>query len=431
MEVFTCIETEVYVPTMRYPLREYWVGRSEITWKDHREGEVIRTPGIDIILTRRGPFVKGFEHILEDAVKEGITTYSISKTPTGASISFPEIGKIIKINLFTNTIEVETESSDPEARNDDTEYYEELPEDLIPKKEYFLLADYKIILDREELVYDSTMYYKLTLPKRIVYAIENNKLKSLTIRTQDGVKRLPRKPRFLLLPKRENFGYSPFEKLLPGFLFDWKLAAIVTRKGDVAVNGYAVDVGNAIITYNSPNSWFVARRDGIFYSRVDDYTIVKDKKDPYGFGGHHWTVINRRSSQKSDLYVFPTLKTKQMAMYAEIDEKYAYLFGIITPEGIHSVRVPVERIMDERTISIFDDDVDPLAVHMPFPVSVPFEEAYYDARKYIHIVIDGYRFQKPVDSVENVPDDVEKLFIDSGIRRDEWGMVMNYGLNYL
>lgn len=235
-------------------------------------------------------------------------------------------------------------------------------------------------------------------------ALESHQLKvaNYKILTEDGTRHI--RPRPLSLKMVPHLDVQDF--------FGLSIIDETPINSPVPLPGFCAQTPAGKIWYFQPDRWIIQSSNGIFSRREKHYSIF-DGEDPYGFGKWHY------KTNFGDVYGNPELPTGQVPLYAVIKKNRAELFGVITPEGVFSITVPVERLYEERPISVFEKSVIEYFTHIPFPVEITFEKTMFSGGWGPMAIIDDKEIQLPInvtgESIHELFDPDYELLLEYGL----------------
>ena len=259
-----------------------------------------------------------------------------------------------------------------------------------------------------------------TFPNTIIFDKIDDYIAVPIIHTKNGPREIPLKPGFLSSPVSERVGTyfattltivenSILREMIPNWL---KVIPLMETPNEYA-----------IVYYVTPRSWRSRVGEKVF-ARHFDWVAFTDGKDPYGFGGTHYTTSS------GDVYFSPELPTGQQPLYLRIFNDKAIAYGIVTPEGVYTLRLPVQRLFEETPASIFENGVEVLAMHFYFPIQIPFSKSAmtYGTFSSFSITIDDVKLPKLPNTLS--PTSVKDYFEKGlSITRDKYDVVLNFGLS--
>jgi len=232
-----------------------------------------------------------------------------------------------------------------------------------------------------------------------------------TIVTADGEEKIDLPILPIRLPTSEGVPY-PFSTGGP-------FTRIAVRGRVKTVPGFIVKTRAGEVYYKNPLRWFVLKGDRIIEKIYGD--VIKGEVNSNVLKGTRRTY-----------YYQMELKTGQRPLYTAIEGDTAYLFGVVTPEGVFSLKTDRTRIEKRGPISIFEENVEIIGAHMVFPASVPIKNSSIDITvkndyEYLLVpVINSVRLLPlPNYFVHMTP---KAYFLELGIGPDDYPAVANYGL---
>ena len=143
---------------------------------------------------------------------------------------------------------------------------------------------------------------------------------------------------------------------------------------------------------------------------------------------------NEYESNFGKITINERLPTGQTALYVVRKNDTARLYGVITPEGMFVIDVPLERLEKPEPISVFENGVKLVGTFFVFPIRIMFSEASttvkFYGRWYTHAIeIDGVAVtQKKSGSYVISTSTGEKIAKQLGVTMKNADVVMNIGL---
>lgn len=356
---------------------------------DEEKRKIIDEKEIDkykLSIVGKYPVMKGDEQITRLIAELGATKYTIYY---GGKRTVYKIGpiEIVKNNDLQETT----------ARL----YGEEIP--LINLKEYidgyFSIEPYDEDVDNLFLLPMSHVHENYLFPRGFRLPAPGYRF---GIYTRNGWKAIKTQPAFLRLPNNKKISY----------LLDAFTAIPKPINYPHALPGTWTKTRHAIVEYYGPYFWrSINKQNKKRFIRYFDFIEEIDH--------------GKRKLNKNNFYYHKRLPTGQRPLYAIESSNSWRLYGIVTPEGVFSIAVKKERIEKEDPISIFENDVQILGVHLPFPVQVPFETSTINPEKE-RIVIDGVAIRVPPQDINLLYP--RKWFCSLGICREKYDIIIEYGL---
>lgn len=377
--------------------------------------------GMNFIMTKYGPTPVGKEWIAEEAFrrkwysylydiddeegtelvvwwKDGIYSFHLDEINSPADLRFERIDEN---NLSNERI--------PDG---------EFPEEVKPCPTDIFLVECESAFYESKAVF-SALY---SFPRKIEIETFGRKYWLPRVKTLEGKVKIPLKPGFVLLPTSDAFKNTFGDYSGPFY-------ESMIEEARAAIGDFYVRTPNGAVSYLAPWEWKIHLKNGKYTLRNNDFVVQYDIEDPYNMGKHHWKYFF--NGVRGDIYAFPTLPSRQGTIYVIIEGDEAYAYGVITPEGIYTVKTTRGRLLSGKQISITDEEVELVAFHAVFPWRIGFESAYYTRKPSLGLVIDDVALRGDLMEYAESQYKMREYFEKNRITEKNADLVMEFGLKAL